>query len=99
MTFFTENITVQGITVPLRCYIPDLGGIPKYAGNRPAVIVFPGGGYSITYHGEAEPIALKYVADGICAFVLDYSCAPVRFPIPHTLFPYTTLFRSRKSVV
>ena len=82
MTFFTENITVQGITVPLRCYIPDLGGVPKYAGNRPAVIIFPGGGYSITYHGEAEPIALKYVADGICAFVLDYSCAPVRFPIP-----------------
>ena len=71
MTFFTENITVQGITVPLRCYIPDLGGVPKYAGNRPAVIIFPGGGYSITYHGEAEPIALKYVADGICAFVLD----------------------------
>ena len=82
MTFFTENITVQGITVPLRCYIPDLGGVPKYAGNRPAVIIFPGGGYSITYHGEAEPIALKYVADGICAFILDYSCAPVRFPIP-----------------
>lgn len=54
MTFFTENITVQGITVPLRCYIPDLGGVPKYAGNRPAVIIFPGGGYSITYHGEAS---------------------------------------------
>ena len=48
MTFFTENITVQGITVPLRCYIPDLGGIQKYSGNRPAVIIIPVGGYSKT---------------------------------------------------
>ncbi len=82
MTFFTESITACGVTVPLRCYIPDVCGKTSYEGRRPAVIIYPGGGYGITYSGEAEPIALKYVADGICAFILDYSCAPVRFPIP-----------------
>lgn len=80
MTFFTENITANGYTVPLRCYIPDVCGKTSYAGRRPAVVIFPGGGYGITYSGEAEPIALKYAADGICAFILDYSCSPVRFP-------------------
>lgn len=80
MTFFTENITANGYTVPLRCYIPDVCGKTSYAGRRPAVVIFPGGGYGITYSGEAEPIALKYAADGICSFILDYSCSPVRFP-------------------
>lgn len=82
MNFYTHEITVQNITVPLRCYIPDVCGRTSYAGKRPAVIIFPGGGYSFTYSGEAEPIALQYAAEGICAFILDYSCAPVHFPIP-----------------
>ncbi len=82
MNFFTETITACGESVPLRAYIPDVCGRTSYAGRRPAVIIFPGGGYGITYHGEAEPIALKYAAEGICAFILDYSCAPVRFPAP-----------------
>ncbi len=82
MTFSTVTIEVSGVSAPLRCYIPDVCGQTPYVDNRPAVIIFPGGGYGFTYSGEAEPIALKYAADGICAFVLDYSCAPARFPIP-----------------
>lgn len=82
MTFLTETITAGGVSVPLRCYIPDVCGRTYYAGKRPAVIIFPGGGYGFTYSGEAEPIAMKYAADGICAFILDYSCTPVHFPIP-----------------
>ena len=82
MTFFIHEITVHGVTVPLRAYIPDVAGRTSYAGRRPAVLIFPGGGYGFTFSGEAEPIAMKYAADGICAFVLDYSCAPNRFPIP-----------------
>lgn len=81
MRFFTHDITVGGVTVPLRCYLPDVCGETSYRGRRPAVIIFPGGGYCITYHGEAEPIALKYVSEGICAFVLDYSTAPTHFPM------------------
>ncbi|MCQ2431757.1 MAG: alpha/beta hydrolase [Clostridia bacterium] len=82
MKFYTHEITIGGVTVPLRCYIPDVCGRTSYAGKRPAVVIFPGGGYSFTYSGEAEPIAMKYAADGICAFILDYSCTPVHFPIP-----------------
>ncbi len=82
MQFIQTKIQVQGNEASLRCYIPDACGATAYPDHRPAVVVFPGGGYHFTYSGEAEPIALKFVADGACAFVLDYSCAPVRFPIP-----------------
>ena len=82
MIFKTVDITANGVTVPLRCYIPDVCGKTSYEGRRPAVVIFPGGAYAITYSGEAEPIALKYAADGICAFILDYSCTPVHFPTP-----------------
>ena len=47
---------------------------------RPAVVIFPGGGYGGTYDGEAEPVALNFTAKGICAFVLRYSCKPAVFP-------------------
>lgn len=44
--------------------------------KRPAVIVCPGGGYEFCSEREAEPIALQYMAAGMCAFVLDYAVAP-----------------------
>jgi len=58
----------------LHGYIPHATARSYYRGRRPAVIIFPGGGYSGTYEGEAEPIALEFAAAGVCAFVLDYSC-------------------------
>ncbi len=82
MKFFTHDITVGGITVPLHGYIPDPLGYGANQDNRPAIIVFPGGGYEGLTCWETEPIALKYAAEGICAFLLMYSYAPVRFPIP-----------------
>ena len=81
MQFFIHTIEAQGHAAPLRCYIPDAAPMGHYQTDRPAVIVFPGGGYAITYAGEAEPIALGFAAAGICAFVPDYSCMPVRFPV------------------
>ncbi len=80
MRFFTKDIEINGAKVPLRAYLPDAAPRAVYRDNRPAVIVFPGGGYQLTYPGEAEPIALRYVAAGACAFVLDYSVYPARFP-------------------
>lgn len=41
--------------------------------NRPAVLVFPGGGYLYCSPREGEPIALSYAARGYHAFVLKYS--------------------------
>ncbi len=80
MFFSTHQIKVNGASVPLRAYIPDAAPNAYFQTNRPSVIVFPGGAYLGTYAGEAEPIALAYVARGFCAFVLDYSVYPARFP-------------------
>ncbi len=44
--------------------------------RRPAVLVLPGGGYGMTSEREATPIAMEFVAAGITAFILRYTCAP-----------------------
>jgi acetyl esterase/lipase len=49
---------------------PELRNMEK----RPAILVFPGGGYYGCSDREAEPIALAYMAHGYQAFVLRYSC-------------------------
>jgi len=50
------------------------------ATRHPAVLVLPGGGYRATTNREADPVALKFVAEGFSAFILRYSCAPDRYP-------------------
>ncbi|MCM1023480.1 MAG: alpha/beta hydrolase [Prevotella sp.] len=47
--------------------------------KRPAVVICPGGGYEYCSEREAEPIAVRFAAYGIQAFVLRYSCMK-RFP-------------------
>ncbi len=49
--------------------------------KRPAVIVCPGGAYLFTSDREAEPIAMRFLAQGFHAFVLRYSVRE-RFPRP-----------------
>ena len=80
MQYFKHEIKVGEYSALLTCYLPDAAPRTYYPDNRPAVIVLPGGGYGITYPGEGEPIALSYLASGFCAFVLDYSVYPARFP-------------------
>jgi len=41
--------------------------------TRPAVLVFPGGGYMMCSDREADPVALAYLAEGYNTFVLRYS--------------------------
>jgi acetyl esterase/lipase len=48
--------------------------------RRPAVLIFPGGGYRMVSDREAEPIALSFVSKGYNAFVLRYSTKPSRYP-------------------
>ena len=61
---------------PLYCYLPDATERSYYHGKRPALVIFPGGGYESTYEGEGEPMALRFAAEGIPSFVLLYTCAP-----------------------
>ena len=42
-------------------------------GKRKAIVVCPGGGYGFLSEREAEPIALKFFAEGFNAFILRYS--------------------------
>ncbi|MBD5131776.1 MAG: alpha/beta hydrolase [Clostridiales bacterium] len=50
--------------------------------KRPAILVIPGGGYSIVSDREGEPVALKYIDSGFVSFVLSYS---VQTPYPTPL--------------
>lgn len=47
---------------------------------HPAVIICPGGGYEYCSVREAEPIAVRFAAYGVSAFVLRYSCVNKMFP-------------------
>ena len=48
--------------------------------KHPAILVCPGGGYSMVSAREGEPIALNLLPWGYHVFVLEYSCAPHCFP-------------------
>ena len=50
---------------------------------RAAMLVLPGGGYSVCSSREAEPIALAYMQAGLNAYVLHYSVEEkAKFPQP-----------------
>lgn len=87
MKFHVTNIYEEyGLSKPehavgkLSCWIqtPNKNNYPTR--TMPAVLVLPGGGYAATSTREAEPIAMEFYARGYSAFVLDYSCAPAKFP-------------------
>ena len=64
---------------------PRLTAVPSRtgaAGDRPAVLVLPGGGYARQADHEAEPVAHWLAGLGIHAFVLRYRVAPDRHPAP-----------------
>jgi acetyl esterase/lipase len=77
------DIPVGEYTAKLYTYIldnpPDIG-ITK----RPCVLLCPGGAYFMIANGEAEPVAMRFLAKGINVCILRYSVAsvaPVRFPV------------------
>ncbi len=57
--------------------------------KRPVMVICPGGAYAYTSVREAEPLAMQFNAMGYHAIVLDYSCAPARFPVALTELAYT----------
>lgn len=50
--------------------------------SRGAVLICPGGAYVYTSEREAEPIAMKFLAEGFNVFILDYSVTPIKYPQP-----------------
>lgn len=85
MKFFTKEINVKTTgasdnIATLTAYIPDNSFASEDRKTRPAVLIIPGGGYEHVSEREGEPIAMKYASEGLCAFVLNYSIVPARFP-------------------
>lgn len=86
-----ENIPIEidykgyGLEPPaqpavLTTYVLDRSADLFWKKKCPAVIICPGGGYEYVAAIEGEPVALRFNGSGIHAFVLNYSCAPTRFP-------------------
>lgn len=57
----------------LTVYLPDKSPEMPHMDVRPAVLVIPGGGYSVCSDREAEPIAFSFIAKGYAAFILRYT--------------------------
>lgn len=69
----------------LKCILHEnYGEMEKYNQDLPAMIVVPGGGYSWCSRREADPIAVEFFSRHYNAFVLEYSCAPFRYPVALT---------------
>lgn len=64
----------------LYTYVLERSEAISLSQKRPAVIICPGGGYTFKSDREAEPVAMRFLAAGIHAFVLQYSVAPSRYP-------------------
>lgn len=74
MTIHTEKIILhEDRNVSLVAMVQDCGGEFGKITARPAVLILPGGGYSMCSDREAEPVAYPYLAAGYQAFVLRYS--------------------------
>lgn len=71
----------EGAAGQLNCYIQRTSDKIAAERLRPAILILPGGGYNHVSDREAEPVALRFLARGWCAFVLTYSVAPNRFPM------------------
>lgn len=71
MKIFVKNLSNSGAS--LTAYLHNISPELSTADIRPAVLIFPGGGYYSCSDREAEPIALAYSAEGYNAFVCRYS--------------------------
>ena len=68
--------------VTLTCYLQDVGGEFGFS-ERPAMLVLPGGGYTICSDREADAVALSYSKAGYQSFILRYTLnKDGRWPLP-----------------
>lgn len=59
--------------VTLTAYLQQVGGEFSGITKRPAILVLPGGGYTMCSEREADPVAWPYLAAGYQVFILRYS--------------------------
>lgn len=82
MNCFTLNLAPDGLG-KLTGYIQEPSPELSNMNRRPALLIFPGGGYQRCSDREAEPVALSFSAQGFQTFVLRYSIKEkAKFPQP-----------------
>ena len=66
-----KHCILTGYELPLYGPVTDI--------MRPAVIICPGGAYQFVSEREGEPVASAFLAAGIDAYILEYTCADKGF--------------------
>ena len=83
MEIITLNLsTAMSTSATLTGYIQTPSEEIPGKTQRPAILIAPGGGYTMVSDREAEPVALAYASRGYQAFVLRYSVLPALWPAP-----------------
>ncbi|MDR2559143.1 MAG: alpha/beta hydrolase [Oscillospiraceae bacterium] len=82
-TFFLNNERTAYVRAFVLSRIEEI----PWTHARPAVVIFPGGGYEYCSDKEAEPLAMRYVAEGFNAFILNYTCGK-KYPAAFTNAAY-----------
>lgn len=62
----------RGAQIAMDVYVPHVSKEIDPQIRRPAIVVCPGGGYAFCSEREAEPVALRFLAEGFNVFVLWY---------------------------
>lgn len=80
----TETIKINNDeNVTLTTYIQAPSEEMKHAAIKPAILIFPGGGYQFISDREGEVVALEYLKAGYQCFILTYSINEhSKFPRP-----------------
>ena len=76
--------SANGTVFPMDTYVPQVSNEVQPNPPRPAIVVFPGGGYHFCSAREAEPVALRFLTHGFNTFVVWYreQGERERFPKP-----------------
>lgn len=56
-------------------FVPFIAGYLHKEGGHPAMLIVPGGAYSMVAAGEGEIVAKRFYEEGFDAYVLVYTCA------------------------
>ena len=62
----------RGAQIPVDVYVPRVSREIDAQVRRPAIVICPGGGYAFCSEREAEPVAIRFMAEGFNVFVLWY---------------------------
>ena len=78
--FLSKNGCDPTLTVYVPKFYSQTEMLSRTDCRRPCILLCPGGAYRFVADREGEPVAMHFLAEGYCVFVLTYSVAPNRFP-------------------